>query len=94
MAWRRQAAAAVGSPLLFAAPTFERREDSTGYALSMAPRSAVLSLVVPASAPSRNNPVTGGVLLTGAASEMPAGWTSAQSRQSRLRSRWRRYPGS
>ena len=36
----------------------------------------VLSLVVLASAPSRNNPVMGGVLLTGAAGEMPAGWAS------------------
>jgi hypothetical protein len=53
-----------------------------------------LSLVVLASVPSRNNPVTGGVLFTGAAGEMPAGWTSGQSRQSRLRSRWRRFPGS
>ena len=54
----------------------------------------VQSLVVLASVPSRNNPVTGGVLFTGAAGEMPAGWTSGQSRRSRLRSRWRRYPGS
>jgi hypothetical protein len=52
------------------------------------------SLVVLASAPSRNNPVRGGVLLTGAAGEMPAGWVSGESRQIRLRSRWRRYPGS
>jgi hypothetical protein len=49
------------------------------------------SLVVLTSAPSRNNPVRGGVLLTGAAGEMPAGWVSGQSRQSRLRSR---HPGS
>jgi hypothetical protein len=54
----------------------------------------VLSPVVLASAPSRNNPVMGGVLLTGAAGEMPAGWTCGQSRRSRLRSRWRRYRGS
>ena len=59
----------------------------------MAP-SSVLSLVVLAGVPSRNNPVTGGVLLTSAAGELPAGWTSGLSRRSRLRSRWRRYPGS
>jgi hypothetical protein len=44
--------------------------------------------------PSRNNSVMGGVLLTGAAGEVPAGCTSGQSRQGRLRSRWRRYLGS
>ena len=54
----------------------------------------VLSRVLAASVPYRNNPVTGGVLLTGAAGEMPADWTCGLSRQSRLRSRWRRYPGS
>ena len=51
------------------------------------------SLVVLASAPSRNNPVRGGVQLTGGG-EMPADWVSRQSRQNRFRSRWRRYPGS
>jgi hypothetical protein len=94
VAWRRQAAVAVGSPSLFARadakPDRLRAFDGAAF---RAPR-AEPSLLVLASAPSRNNPVTGGVLLTGAASEMPAGWTSAQSRQSRLRSRWRRYPGS
>jgi hypothetical protein len=54
----------------------------------------VLSLIVLASVPSRNNPVIGGVLPTGPAGEMPAGWTSGQSRQSLLLSRWRRCPGS
>ena len=39
----------------------------------------VLSPVVLASVPSRNNPVMGGVLLTGAACEMPAGWTAARA---------------
>ena len=54
----------------------------------------MLGLVVLANVPFWNNPVTGGVLFTGAADEMPAGWTSGRSRQSRLRNRWRRYPDS
>jgi len=66
---------------------------STGDAPSLAPRS-VLSLIVLASVPSRNNLVTEGVVLTSAAGKMAAGWTSVQSRRSRLRRNWRRYPGS
>lgn len=46
-----------------------------------------------ASVPSRNNPVMGGVLFTGAAGEMPAGWTSGQSRQSRLPEQMAKVPG-
>jgi hypothetical protein len=63
-----------------------------------APR-AEPSLVVLASAPSRNNPVTGGVLLTGAASEMPArldlrprpakAASGADGEGTRLPARWR-----
>ena len=68
-----------GSPLLSASPAFERRENSTGYAFDGA-AFRVLSLVALASVPSRNNPVTVGVLLTGAAGEMPAGRTSGQRR--------------
>jgi hypothetical protein len=93
VAWRRPAAVAVGSPfgspLLSAPPAFERRENQYRLRAFDGAAFRVLSLVVPASVPFRNNPVTGGVLLTGAAGEVPAGWTSGQGRRSRLRGSWR-----
>jgi hypothetical protein len=81
----------LGSPLLSAPPAFEGRENQYRLRLFDGAALGVLSLVVLASVPSRNNPVRGGVLLTGAAGEVPAGWASGQRRR---RSRWPRYPGS
>ena len=84
MVWRRPAALAAGSPfgspLLSAPSAFEKTRKQYRLRAFDGTAFRVLSLVVLASVPFRNNPVMGGVLFAGVAGEMPAGWTSGQSR--------------